>query len=58
MLSAQNETALKDLARQLATVDGSVRDIAHSLISTRAALPHRAVVVGSTREEFATALEQ
>ncbi|MEU0931186.1 beta-ketoacyl synthase N-terminal-like domain-containing protein, partial [Streptomyces malaysiensis] len=58
VLSAQNETALKDLARQLATVDGSVRDIAHSLISTRAALPHRAVVVGSTREEFATALEQ
>ncbi|MFD8340243.1 SDR family NAD(P)-dependent oxidoreductase, partial [Streptomyces solisilvae] len=58
VLSAQNEAALKDLARQLATVDGSVRDIAHSLISTRAALPHRAVVVGSTREEFATALEQ
>ncbi|MCM3813101.1 acyltransferase domain-containing protein, partial [Streptomyces sp. DR7-3] len=58
VLSAQNEAALKDLARQLATADGSVRDIAHSLISTRAALPHRAVVVGSTREEFATALEQ
>ncbi|MBL1121176.1 type I polyketide synthase, partial [Streptomyces sp. 110] len=58
VLSAQNEAALKDMARQLATVDGSVRDIAHSLISTRAALPHRAVVVGSTREEFATALEQ
>ncbi|WP_346241171.1 beta-ketoacyl synthase N-terminal-like domain-containing protein, partial [Streptomyces malaysiensis] len=58
VLSAQNEAALKDLARQLATADGSVGDIAHSLISTRAALPHRAVVVGSTREEFATALEQ
>ncbi|MCD9595234.1 acyltransferase domain-containing protein, partial [Streptomyces sp. 8ZJF_21] len=60
VLSAQNETALKDLARQLVTeTEGSVHQIAHSLITQRSTtLPHRAVLVGSTREEFATALEQ
>ncbi|MBB4787444.1 acyl transferase domain-containing protein/acyl carrier protein [Streptomyces rapamycinicus] len=60
VLSAQNETALKDLARQLVTeTEGTVHQIAHSLITQRSTtLPHRAVLVGSTREEFATALEQ
>ncbi|WP_458085097.1 SDR family NAD(P)-dependent oxidoreductase [Streptomyces malaysiensis] len=59
VLSAQNEAALKDLARQLVTeTEGSVHQIAHSLITQRSTtLPHRAVLVGSTREEFATALD-
>ncbi|MEU4906940.1 type I polyketide synthase, partial [Streptomyces sp. NPDC022067] len=59
VLSAQNEAALKDLARQLVTeTTGTVHDIAHTLITQRSTtLPHRAVLVGSTREEFATALD-
>ncbi|WAP59716.1 type I polyketide synthase [Streptomyces sp. S465] len=60
VLSAHTESALTALAERLATHvaedDAPLGDVAHTLNTTRATLPHRAVVVGETREEFVAAL--
>ncbi|MCQ6253268.1 type I polyketide synthase, partial [Streptomyces malaysiensis] len=60
ILSAHTEPALRESAGRLAAlVEGgevSVHDVAHSLIATRAVLPHRAVVVGETMQDFTAGL--
>ncbi|WP_420834381.1 acyltransferase domain-containing protein [Streptomyces rapamycinicus] len=52
--------ALSALAERLAAHveedEAPLGDVAHTLNTTRATLPHRAVVVGETREEFVAAL--
>ncbi|MEU9319784.1 type I polyketide synthase [Streptomyces sp. NPDC048295] len=55
MVSARSEEALRDQARRLiARVEGDPAlrplDVAHSLATTRAALPHRAVVLADDRD--------
>nr|AAC38064.1 PKS module 4 [Streptomyces hygroscopicus] len=58
ILSAHTEPALRELARRLVTRhEESVTDVAYSLLHGRAALPCRAVMIGSTREDFAAELE-
>ncbi|UJW29740.1 SDR family NAD(P)-dependent oxidoreductase [Saccharothrix sp. AJ9571] len=62
VLSAKNETALRDQARALhARVRGdedvSLVDVAYSLVTTRAALEHRAVVVAAERDGFLRGLD-
>ncbi|PHQ51840.1 hypothetical protein BLA24_12240 [Streptomyces cinnamoneus] len=55
VLSAKSESALKEQAERLraAVTDGvSPVDVAFSLATTRAALEHRAVVVGTEHEEL------
>ncbi|WP_254407517.1 polyketide synthase [Streptomyces sp. GMY02] len=63
LLSAHSEPALRESAQWLnsprRTRRGdrhTVHDIAHSLLTTRATLSHRAVLVGETRGDFTTAL--
>ncbi|MGV9856904.1 type I polyketide synthase, partial [Streptomyces sp. NPDC003442] len=60
ILSAHTEPALRESAGRLAALveDGevSVHDVAHSLVATRAVLPHRAVVVGETVQDFTAGL--
>ncbi|MEU0931679.1 type I polyketide synthase, partial [Streptomyces malaysiensis] len=60
ILSAHTEPALRESAGRLAAlVEGgevSVHDVAHSLVATRAVLPHRAVVVGETVQDFTAGL--
>ncbi|MYU19553.1 hypothetical protein GTZ78_54950, partial [Streptomyces sp. SID8361] len=60
VLSAHTGPALTALAERLATHleedEAPLGDVAHTLNTTRATLPHRAVVVGETREEFVAAL--
>ncbi|WP_007027069.1 type I polyketide synthase, partial [Saccharomonospora iraqiensis] len=52
VLSAQNEAALAEQAARLSAhlTDFSAADVAHTLATTRARLPHRAVVVGDGAE--------
>ncbi|MGW0964456.1 SDR family NAD(P)-dependent oxidoreductase, partial [Streptomyces gelaticus] len=60
VLSAKTKTALKAQAQQLRSALGEgVRpvDVAFSLATTRAALEHRAVVVGADREELLRGLD-
>ncbi|MGW0964445.1 type I polyketide synthase, partial [Streptomyces gelaticus] len=55
VLSAKSETALRAQAERLRSAladDASPLDVAFSLATTRAALEHRAVVVGAEREEL------
>ncbi|RZS32717.1 acyl transferase domain-containing protein [Herbihabitans rhizosphaerae] len=55
-VSAKTADALADQARRLSTVDADPLDIAYSLATTRAALEHRAVVVGSTEDDLRAGL--
>ncbi|WP_228817987.1 type I polyketide synthase [Nocardia transvalensis] len=57
VLSAKTPEALRDQARRLLTVaDEDLADIGWSLAVTRAALDHRAVVVGGDREQLLAGL--
>ncbi|OLR93773.1 type I polyketide synthase [Actinokineospora bangkokensis] len=57
VLSAADGDALRAHAAQLADLpDVSDADVAWTLASSRAGLPHRAVVLGATREEFTAGL--
>ncbi|MGK5534361.1 ketoacyl-synthetase C-terminal extension domain-containing protein, partial [Streptomyces sp. URMC 129] len=62
-LSAASEAALRDQARRLHThltahhPDAAPADIAAALAHTRARLPHRAAVTGTTPTELLTALD-
>ncbi|MFD9734914.1 SDR family NAD(P)-dependent oxidoreductase [Umezawaea sp. NPDC059074] len=58
VLSARGETALRAQAAQFrdhlaANPDVSVADLGYSLATTRARFPHRAVVIGRERADFA-----
>ncbi|MFH8520717.1 beta-ketoacyl synthase N-terminal-like domain-containing protein, partial [Streptomyces gelaticus] len=60
VLSAKSEDALKAQAERLRSAladDCSPADVAFSLATTRAALEHRAVVVGAEREELLRGLD-
>ncbi|MBM7172496.1 SDR family NAD(P)-dependent oxidoreductase, partial [Streptomyces sp. G44] len=60
VLSAKSDTALRAQAQQLRSAlsaDCSPVDVAFSLATTRAALEHRAVVVGAGREELLRGLD-
>ncbi|MEV4316931.1 type I polyketide synthase [Actinocrispum sp. NPDC049592] len=57
MLSAKSPEALSAQANQLATVDADIADIGFSL-TARAALDHRAVVVGRDRAELLAQLKE
>ncbi|MEV0385442.1 type I polyketide synthase, partial [Nonomuraea sp. NPDC050643] len=62
VISARNEPALRAQARNLARLArsgaaGRPVDIAHALATTRTHFSHRAAVVATHAEEFATALE-
>ncbi|WP_438860839.1 type I polyketide synthase [Amycolatopsis solani] len=50
VLSARSADALRGQARALLEVEGAPADIGFSLATTRASLPHRAVVVGDVAE--------
>ncbi|GAA3868587.1 hypothetical protein GCM10022243_37780 [Saccharothrix violaceirubra] len=52
VLSAASAEALRDLAARLADVAGSPADVGSALATGRAALDHRAVVVGTDRESL------
>ncbi|ANS70613.1 polyketide synthase type I [Streptomyces lincolnensis] len=59
-LSARDTAALRAQAERLATRLGDlpdVREVAHALLTQRAALDHRAVVLGTDRDELLTGLE-
>ncbi|GAB4585387.1 type I polyketide synthase [Nocardia sp. IFM 10818] len=57
VLSAKTTAALRDQARRLlAVADRDPVDVGWSLAATRAALDHRAVVVGSDREQLLAGL--
>ncbi|MFI8934027.1 SDR family NAD(P)-dependent oxidoreductase, partial [Streptomyces sp. NPDC053474] len=61
VLSARSVAALRDQAARLrsfveASAELSVADVGHSLVSSRAVLEHRAVVVGAERNELLAAL--
>ncbi|QKV75037.1 type I polyketide synthase [Amycolatopsis sp. Hca4] len=55
-LSGRSVAALRAQAAALSEVDGSPVDVGFSLATGRAALEHRAVVLGSTAEDFRTGL--
>ncbi|MFF8911603.1 type I polyketide synthase, partial [Streptomyces olivaceoviridis] len=57
-LSAQSPDALREQARRLldAAGDHDPADLAHSLLTGRAALPHRAAVVGTTTNDLRSGL--
>ncbi|QEU90081.1 type I polyketide synthase [Streptomyces kanamyceticus] len=62
VLSARSAEALREQAARLksfveASGDLSVRDVGRSLVSSRAVLEHRAVVVGAERSELLEALD-
>ncbi|WP_240687245.1 type I polyketide synthase [Amycolatopsis suaedae] len=52
VLSAKSATALRAQARRLLSIDESAADVGLSLATGRAALRHRAVVVGSDQAEL------
>ncbi|MBL1121169.1 type I polyketide synthase, partial [Streptomyces sp. 110] len=60
ILSAHTEPALRESAGRLAALveneKVSVHDVAYSLLHGRAALPCRAVMIGTTREDFTAEL--
>ncbi|WP_141576728.1 type I polyketide synthase [Actinomadura sp. WMMA1423] len=61
VLSAKTAEALRDQARRLRDFtaerpDESLLDIGHTLLTGRAALNHRAVVLGADRDDFLAAL--
>ncbi|MFI9201286.1 type I polyketide synthase [Streptomyces sp. NPDC053048] len=61
VISAKDSAALREQAQRLLTYaqehpDVTPGDIGHSLLTTRAALPHRAAVVGSDRDELLSGL--
>ncbi|GAA1964239.1 hypothetical protein GCM10009754_39950 [Amycolatopsis minnesotensis] len=55
-VSAHSEAALRAQARQLSKVDAEPADFAYSLATTRAALPHRAVVTADGDGELRAGL--
>ncbi|MFF6822826.1 type I polyketide synthase, partial [Streptomyces californicus] len=58
-LSAKTVEAMRDQARQLTSrvaSDVGLSDLAYSLVASRAAHGHRAVVIGAARDELETAL--
>ncbi|MGC0328980.1 pimaricinolide synthase PimS1 [Streptomyces sp. SAI-170] len=57
-LSGKSGHAVQEQARRLlATLDhADARDVAHALLTTRAALPHRALVTGSGTDDLRAAL--
>ncbi|WP_030248204.1 acyltransferase domain-containing protein, partial [Streptomyces sp. NRRL S-350] len=56
-LSAKTPEALRAQARRLMSLDDrNPADVGHSLATARAALEHRAVVIGATREELSAGL--
>ncbi|MER7114167.1 type I polyketide synthase [Saccharomonospora azurea] len=58
VLAAKTEAALKAQAAAVREVgDADVADVAFSLVTTRAALDHRAVVLGESRDALVSALE-
>nr|WP_172382011.1 type I polyketide synthase [Streptomyces sp. MNP-20] len=62
VLSARSVEALRDQAARLrsfveASAELSLADVGRSLVSSRAVLEHRAVVVGAERDELLAALE-
>ncbi|HEX7302328.1 type I polyketide synthase [Lentzea sp.] len=60
VLSARSDASLRAQAgRLLSFVDGwdDLADIAHSLVTARTSLPHRAVAVGADRDEVLAALK-
>ncbi|MFE2337908.1 SDR family NAD(P)-dependent oxidoreductase, partial [Streptomyces coelicoflavus] len=58
VLSAKSSDALRDQARRLSPLTGArLADVGHSLVKARAALEHRAVVLGSTEETLSAGLE-
>jgi len=57
-LSARDDDALRAVARRLRShLDSRPCDVAHSLATSRAALDHRAVIVGRESEDFGRALD-
>ncbi|MFD9941937.1 SDR family NAD(P)-dependent oxidoreductase [Nonomuraea sp. NPDC059023] len=56
VLSARSPGALKKLAEQLAEVEADPADVAWSLVRSRAAFEHRAVVLGTAKREALRAL--
>ncbi|VVJ20834.1 Modular polyketide synthase [Amycolatopsis camponoti] len=54
VISARSEAALRDQVAALAEVPGSVAEIAWSLVTTRSAFEHRAVILADHRELTAT----
>ncbi|MFG2098851.1 type I polyketide synthase, partial [Streptomyces sp. NPDC048612] len=59
VLSGRSEAALRGQAARLLTaaVDESPADVGFSLVTSRAQLEHRAVVVGASRDELVVGLE-
>ncbi|GAA1643007.1 type I polyketide synthase [Actinoplanes couchii] len=61
MLSARSADGVRAQARALAAhlrdTDADPRDVAYSLLATRAALPHRGAVVAGGRDELIAALD-
>ncbi|MFI6298517.1 SDR family NAD(P)-dependent oxidoreductase [Nonomuraea sp. NPDC050790] len=56
VFSARSPEALKELAGQLADVEAEPADVAWSLVRSRAAFEHRAVVLGAAKREALLAL--
>ncbi|MEV4895662.1 beta-ketoacyl synthase N-terminal-like domain-containing protein [Nonomuraea sp. NPDC055795] len=56
VFSARSPGALKELAEQLADVEADPADVAWSLVRSRAAFEHRAVVLGTAKREALRAL--
>ncbi|MPZ80823.1 MAG: SDR family NAD(P)-dependent oxidoreductase [Actinophytocola sp.] len=57
VLSARSHGALAAQAARLLPHDGDLADIGYSLATTRAGLPHRAVVLGADRAELRAGLD-
>ncbi|GAA4016793.1 hypothetical protein GCM10022247_44960 [Allokutzneria multivorans] len=58
VLSARTADALRAQARRLrSTVDGEVPEVGYSLAKTRSTFEHRAVIIGSDREEMLAGLD-